>query len=400
VGAADLLRGVDRAAFAVAFALRLREEGIAIGLPAIETFTLALSSGEAETLSKLYWLARVSLIRRQPDVVIFDRVFAAVFDDVVLRLDPNSRRRAMSPEAEARWAQLPAPTTVQDDEPGAGLPWATLPKPTETTEADADEAEIMVPERLPSRLEALGDVPFDQLDPEDLALLGDWFAQALSHWPTRRSRRMVTHPAGRTVSLRPTLAAARRTGWEPIELVRTRPQRRPRRVVMLSDISQSMQPYAAAYLHLMRASVIATDAEVFAFATSLTRLTPVLRHRSVAEAIKQAEQAVTDRFGGTRIATNLHTLLHSRHGGLTRGAIVIIASDGWDSDDPADLAAGMARLRRLAHRVIWMNPRAAAPGYAPLVGAMAAALPYCDALVPAHTLRTMADVLAAITRAH
>jgi uncharacterized protein with von Willebrand factor type A (vWA) domain len=159
-----------------------------------------------------------------------------------------------------------------------------------------------------------------------------------------------------------------------------------------------VRAYATAYLHLMRAAVIATDAEVFAFATTLTRLTPALSHRSVDEAIEQASRAVTDRFGGTRIASNVRALLRSRHGGVIRGAIVIIASDGWDGDEPAELAAGMARLRRRAHRVIWLNPRAAAAEYAPLVGAMAAALPFCDDLVPAHTLRAMADVLTAITR--
>jgi uncharacterized protein with von Willebrand factor type A (vWA) domain len=257
---------------------------------------------------------------------------------------------------------------------------------------------VAIPERRASRRESLATTPFDQLDPADLALLGRWFEDARQRWPTRRSRRMVRHPAGRTVALRPTLARARRTGWEPIELVRTTPASRPRRVVMLCDVSQSMQAYTTAYLHLMRAAVLCTDAEVFAFATTLTRLTPVLSHRSVIEAIDQAERVVTDRFGGTRIAGNLRALLRSRHGGLTRGAIVIIASDGWDSDAPAELTAVMARLARRAHRVIWMNPRVAAPGYAPLVGSMAAALPYCDDLVPAHTLRGLADVLAAITR--
>ena len=146
---------------------------------------------------------------------------------------------------------------------------------------------------------------------------------------------------------------------------------------MLCDVSQSMQAYANAYLHLMRAAVLAADAEVFAFATSLTRLTSVLAHRSVSVAVDQATETVTDRFGGTRIASNLEVLLRSRYGGLLRGAVVIIASDGWDSDEPDRLGLAMARLHRRAHRVVWMNPRVAAPGFAPLVGAMAAALPYC-----------------------
>ena len=156
-----------------------------------------------------------------------------------------------------------------------------------------------------------------------------------------------------------------------------------------------MQAHATAYLHLMRAAVRATDAEVFAFATSLTRLTPILAHREVDVAMELASEAVDDRFGGTRIATNLRALLASRHGHDTRGAIVVIASDGWDADPPEAMAAAMARLRRRAHRVVWLNPRAGAPGYVPRVGAMAAALPFVDDLLPAATLE---DLLAAIER--
>lgn len=395
--AAALLRGVDRAAFAVAFALRLREHGISVGFSGIEIFTRALGVAGLGSLSDLYWVARISLIRRERDLANFDRVFAAVFDDVVLRLDPNARR-GTAPISEAGWAELPsADAAGLDQEDGGGLPWATLPRVVASDESTGD-TEIGVPQRLPSRLEGLADTPFDQLNPAELALLGAWFETALASWPTRRTRRTRSHPAGRTIALRPTLARARETGWEPIELVRTRPVRRRRRVVMLCDVSQSMQPYATAYLHLMRAAATSAEAEVFAFATSLTRLTAVLNHHSDAEAIDLASREVTDRFGGTRIATNVRALLRSRHGGATRGAIVLIASDGWDGDDPDELAAGMARLRRRAHRVIWMNPRAAAPGYAPLVGAMAAALPYCDELLPAHTLRAMNDVLTAVTR--
>ena len=158
-----------------------------------------------------------------------------------------------------------------------------------------------------------------------------------------------------------------------------------------------MQPYAAAYLHFMRAAAVATRAEVFAFSTSLTRLTIVLGHRSPQVAVAQADRRVVDRFGGTRIASNLLALLASPHGQSVRGAVVLIASDGWDGDDPDDLARVMARISRRAHRVVWMNPRASAPGYAPLVGALAAALPYCDAHLPARTVRDLALVLDAVT---
>jgi len=139
---------------------------------------------------------------------------------------------------------------------------------------------------------------------------------------------------------------------------------------------------------------LAADAEVFAFATSSTRLTTVLAHRSAEVAIEQATDKVVDRFGGTRIATNLQALLSSRHGGTLRGAVVVIGSDGWDSDPPEQLAKAMARLSRRAHRVIWMNPRAGAPGFEPKVATMAAALPYCDVLLPADTFRSLERVVA------
>jgi uncharacterized protein len=123
----------------------------------------------------------------------------------------------------------------------------------------------------------------------------------------------------------------------------------------------------------------------------------VLAHASPESAVDLATEKVADRFGGTRIATNLRALLGSHHGERCRGAIVLVASDGWDSDPPEELARAMARLRRRAHRIVWLNPRAAAEGFAPLAGGMAAALPYCDALLPADTVGGLADVVDAIT---
>src|SRR4051794_18621959 len=246
---AAMLPGIDRAAFAVALAMRLRQHGVAVDMTGIEAFTRALALRSAQgdgTRSELYWLARITLLRRQPDLAAFDQVFAAVFDEVVLRLDPNARRRRPSaPRADDVWAGLPdAGSGLETD--GGGLPWATLPAPISAAQPPGD-SELGIPQRLASRLEGLADTPFDQFTEADLELLDSWFETARRDWPTRRSRRMVTHPAGRTIALRPTLALARRTGWEPIELVRTRQLRRPRRVVMLCDVSQSMQAYAAAY---------------------------------------------------------------------------------------------------------------------------------------------------------
>ncbi|HEX7133596.1 MAG TPA: VWA domain-containing protein [Iamia sp.] len=391
-----MLRGVDRAAFAVALIHRLRGAGVAVPLTAAETLTAALGICPPVDRARLYWTARVSLLRREQDRERFDAVFAAVFD-AVRGVDPHARRRPTGLDAGPGPAvQVPVPgSEAAAAEPGgATLPWATLPA-TVTASVAADEG-IAVPERAPSDQPGSADLPFADLDPAELATLAESLGAALQHWPRRRSRRRARHPAGHRVALRATLARSRRTAWEPVELVRTRAVTRPRRVVVLCDVSRSMQPHVAALLHLMRVMATGAHAEVFAFSTTLTRLTPVLAHRSAEQAVDLAGALVDDRFGGTRIATNVQALLRGRHGDATRGAIVLIASDGWDADPPDELAAAMARLRRRAHRVVWLNPRLAAPEYAPRVGALAAALPHVDAHLPAHSLRALAAALASV----
>jgi len=168
-------------------------------------------------------------------------------------------------------------------------------------------------------------------------------------------------------------------------------------VTLLVDVSQSMEAYSRAYLHVMRALARTNQAETFAFSTSLTRLTAALAHRSAEQALTLASELVVDRWGGTRLATSLAELLSSRHGNALRGGVLVVASDGWDGDPPELLARAMRRARLRAHRVVWLNPRAGAPGFEPLVGSMAAALPYCDAFLPAHTLRAVIEALDVVT---
>ncbi|MGC5022677.1 vWA domain-containing protein [Micromonospora sp. DT47] len=379
-----MLRGVDRAAFAVAFADRLRHAGVPAGLTNVDDFVRALAASPPVSMSTLYWTARISLVRRRAHLAAFDRVFAAVFADA----PPLPLTRSAAPGRRDE-VHVPVPADTDDAGPGGGLPWATLPPAV--AEARESDAALRLPERRPGALAVLADRPFEELDAAQVALLGDALRAAVAGWPTRRTRRQAVGPAGRRVALRPTIARARRTAWEPVEVVRERPVRRPRRVVLLCDVSESMRAQATAYLHLMRAFAVIADAEVFAFATTLTRLTVALRHTSAAAAVAHANAAVTDRFGGTRIATNLRALLASHHGNAVRGAVVVIGSDGWDSDPPGELATTMARLRRRAYRIVWLNPRAGAPGFVPRVAGMAAALPYCDRLLPAGTFRDLAD---------
>jgi uncharacterized protein with von Willebrand factor type A (vWA) domain len=392
-----LLRGVDRAAFAVALVARLRAAGVVVSASGPAGFVAALDRLAPVLRSDLYWAARLTLVNRADDLAGFDAVFGAVFSDAVTGMDPVSLKASQKSAA----ASVPGVRGAQGATlDGSGLPWATRPAsitPAELPElADTD---IAIPDTLPSRLVARADDAFETFDDADLRLIGTWLEQATARWPRRRSLRREPSRHGTRIDLRQTMRASRTTGWEAVRLARTRRRKRRRRIVFLCDVSRSMQPYATIYLHLMRATMLGAATirpEVFAFSTSLTRLTAVLSHRSAEVALARANAKVGDRYGGTQLGRSVAALLAEPHGSALRGAIVIIASDGWDADPPETLGRAMVRLRRRAHRVVWLNPRAAAPDYRPLAGSMAAALPYCDALVPAHSLSGLRGLFAAL----
>ena len=395
-GAVSVLGGVDRGTLVAAFGDRLRRAGVPVTLTSMTTFADALSAASPSTVPELYWLARLSLVARQEEIEAFELVFDAAFRDAILPVDPHARRGGDDEQGgEDDVLQSMAVPPRGEDRNAGGLPWFTLPQ----MHAGPDDEEPDVrrlPDPLPSAVERLADTPLDELDPEELAMLGRWLEASSYRWPTRRSRRTTVRGGGRRVALRETLAASRHTGWEPFELKHHHPVRRPLTVTMLVDVSQSMQTWSSAYLHLMRAFARTRRAETFAFSTSLTRLTPALSHHSATVAVARAGEEVVDRYGGTHLAASLTELLTSRHGNALRGGVLVIASDGWDSDPPAQLAAAMARAARRTRRIVWLNPRAAAEGFQPLVGSMAAALPYCDAFLPADRLRALPEVFDAI----
>lgn len=168
---------------------------------------------------------------------------------------------------------------------------------------------------------------------------------------------------------------------------------------MISDVSGSMESFARIYLHLMRALVMKANAEVFTFSTSLRRVTVQLRDRDPQAAIDRMSNEVTDRFGGTRIAASLNELLASPVWSCRlRGAVVVITSDGWESDEPAALDHAMQRLARFAHRLVWINPRAGDRDFTPSTQGMAAALPHVDSFHSGHSLGAMRDVIAALSQ--
>jgi len=399
-----LLRGVDLAAFAAALVARLRGVGVLVSANGPASFVQALRALVPDTTSALYWAARLTLVNRMEDLGAFDAVFASVFGFGSTSRDGTKGREPLLP---VPGPKTPAPPAAGTLHPAGGrstanqtVPWATRA----TTKRDhTPDPSVFWPDFLPSRIAALADEPFDRFDPEDLRLLGSWLEATAARWPRRRSLRFERSGSGKRIDLRATMNASRATGWESVILARTRPRRRPRRVVLVCDVSRSMQPYAAIYLHLMRAAALRQAGirpEVFAFSTSLTRLTSVLSHRSAEVALERANAKVTDRYGGTFIGRSIAALLAPPQGNALRGAVVIIASDGWDSDSPDVLEHALERVRRRAELVVWLNPRAARTDFEPLAGSMAAALPYCDLFLPAHSLTGLHRLLLALASNH
>ncbi len=216
--------------------------------------------------------------------------------------------------------------------------------------------------------------------------------------PQRRPRRRRRARRGAHVDLRRTLRGSLRTGGDPIRLARRERRDVPRRLVLLCDISGSMEPYARAFLQFMTSAADSgPNVETFVFATRLTRITRALAARRPERAMARAAAAAPDWSSGTRIGDALKAF-NDRHGrrGMARGAVVVILSDGWERGDPALVGREMERLARLAYRIVWVNPRAAAPGFSVGAGGMRAALPWCDALVSGHSLEALGAVADAI----
>jgi hypothetical protein len=262
--------------------------------------------------------------------------------------------------------------------------------------ADADDTPVPA---AWSDVELRVDKDFANYTPAEAALARELIRTLAQRGPMRLSRR--TRPVRRRMhgvhgfDTRALVRSSLRTGGEPVQRTWRAPTERPRPVVLVCDVSGSMTPYARMLLQYMHACVAARRrVEAFAFGTRLTRITFELGGRDHDRALDRATKAVTDLAGGTRIGAALGTLNREHGRRLGRGAVVVILSDGWDRGDPGALCAEMARLRRSAHRLIWMNPLAAHPQYEPLTRGMQAALPHVDRLLAGNSLRSLYELAA------
>jgi uncharacterized protein with von Willebrand factor type A (vWA) domain len=381
----------DLAAVAGAFAEHLHRAGLPVSPERAGWFAAAIAAATPTATDELYWLGCATLVTAHEHLAVFDAVFAQVFGGMVddaVRGDPNAP--ATQPAAAARRTDTPKSRSGQSVAASSGGLRAPGSSNGEDGEGEGVVAAVSGEERLARK-------DFGRCTPEELAALTELIGALALAAPRRPNRRRARHPAGDRLDLRRTLRRAQRTGGDPVRHVHRRRNDRPRRVVLIADVSGSMETYSRAYLYLLHGAVRSVRAEAFLFATRLTRTTRQLRVSSPELALQRATASTVDFAGGTRIGDALKEF-NDRWGrrGLARGAVVVIVSDGWDGGDPDRVGEQMARLARLAHRIVWVNPRKQSDRYEPAVGGMRAALPYVDAFVSGHSLAAMDDVLAAI----
>jgi uncharacterized protein len=391
---------LDLPPLVAAFSRRLHDAGVPVTAERAAAFARALNLvGRVGTLSRrrLYWTARAVFVSDLGQVRIFDAVFAEVFGAAAPQTAApqlrDTRQVAGSPDSPP--ASEPGDAKAHTHETEA---WSAGSARTPSgARPDAPEHELPVP-MVASDEEVIRSKRFDALEPGELVALYRLMARLTLATPRRRTRRAQRRRHGEAIDLRRTLRGSLRTGGDPIRLARRHRRVVNRRLVLLCDISGSMEPYARAYLQFLTCAAASdSEAEAFVFATRLTRLTRALHSRNPERAIQRAAAAAPDWSSGTRIGDALKTF-NDRHGrrGMARGAVVVILSDGWERGDPALVAQEMERLSRLAYRIIWVNPRAAAAGFLPRAGGMAAALPFCDQLVGGQTLAALDEVVEAI----
>ncbi|MEU9187061.1 VWA domain-containing protein [Streptomyces sp. NPDC048484] len=367
--------GVDAPGVLVGFARALRAAGVDAGPDRVHALIGALDVLRPGVRSDVYWSGRLTLCGSRDDLERYDRVFAAYFGGSVSRGGAVRGVRATRLRV-----------TVRDAGPA--------PRTGDESERDAVPAAV-----LASSAEVLRHRDFADLTDAERGQLRRLLAVFALPGEPRRTARL--RPARRgSFDPRRTVREVLRRGGELAPPRRRTRAERPRRVVLLVDVSGSMAAYADALLRFAHAAAHGgrVRTEVFTIGTRLTRVTRELTHRDPGTALAAVAAAVPDWRGGTRLGELLRAFL-DRWGqrGMARGAVVVVLSDGWERGDPELLAAQMRRLHRLAHRVIWANPRKARPGYAPLAAGMAAALPSVDAFVEGHSLAAL-ERLAAVVR--
>jgi uncharacterized protein with von Willebrand factor type A (vWA) domain len=363
----------------VTFGRVLREAGLEVGPGRLCDAIAGLDLVDLTRRDDVYWTLRQTLVSRHEDLDAFDRAFRAWF--LRAPTQPQARR---GPEAQSMRLVRAATAKGADD----------------GREAEGEEAALgWSPEDL------LREKDFAELTSTEFEHVSRLIAELASSRPRRRSRRLRPHHRGHDLDMRRLVRASLATGGDAADRTFRRRVHVPRKLVVICDVSGSMEAYSRALVLFLHALVLTgRGVEAFAFGTRLTRLTPDLTGRDPEHALEAAAARVVDWSGGTRIGASLKAF-NDEWGrrALTRGAVVLIVSDGWEREDAALVGHEMARLARQAYAVVWVNPLKGHPDYQPLAGGMRAALPYIDRFLPGHNLASLeqlAAVLDGIERRH
>lgn len=365
----------------VTFGRVLREAGLEVGPGRVIDALCGLDAVELERRDDVYWALRQTLVSRVEDLDAFDRAFAAWFlrapDLAPPRTPTTERRRAAKVEGRDGADEVAEEAGPEGEERAAG--WS------------ADEL--------------LRQKDFSELSSEELAKLRRLIAELARARPRRRSRRLRRHPRGDVLDMRRLVRKSLATGGDPVDRAFRSRLETHRKLIVLCDVSGSMEPYSRAILLFVHGLLESgRGVEAFVFGTRLTRVTEELSGPDPEKALLEASRRVVDWSGGTRIGASLKAFndLWGRRA-LSRGAVVVVVSDGWEREDTVTVAREMARLGRCAYAVVWVNPLKGHPDYEPLAGGMRAALPFVDRFLPGHNLASLEDlagVLAGIERRH
>ncbi len=358
----------------VLFGRALRRLGVDATLPQILTLIEALDHVELRRRHQLKDAARTILVQRREQIEIFDRAFDLFFSTAAFK--PRERIDLGRLLRRTLRRSKPVAPAADDGEPSTG--------------AEGD-AELLDVRATYSAGETLRHKDFAELTGGELATVRRMMLERPWHIDLRRTRRKVAAAKGPYLDVRRTLRRSLRSGGELVDLQWRRRRQKPRPLVVLCDISGSMEAYSRIFLQFIYALATATDRlEAFVFGTRLTRISRQLQHRDVDQALRQAAAAVVDWGGGTRIGESFKRFNYDwGRRVLGRGAVVAVLSDAWDRGDVDLLERETARLRRSCGRLLWLNPLIGSPGYEPLTRGIRKVLPYIDDFLPIHNLTSL-----------
>ena len=383
---------------AVGFGRSLRAARLAIDLGAAVDFARALTLVDIGDREQVRAAGAAVFVRRRDDRATYDAAFDAWWRRRGSRMPPNSGPTTMRNDDDA---------ATEENVPGATPPEAGsersamspdergTPIPTDGSEEADDEAPIegvVISPDAYSKGEVLRHREFDRMTPAELRDAERLVDALIPRLERRRTRRYELHSHGRRLAPRAMFRSNLGTGGQLLTWVWRRQIREPRSLVVLCDISGSMERHSRLLLRFIQALSAASEVrtESFVFGTRLTRVTRLLRDRDRDRALARVADSVNDWAGGTRIGDSFRTFNQQwARRSLRTSGVVVVVSDGWDRGDPAIVATETARLRRNCHRLIWLNPLAGTPGYQPLAGGMRAAFPYIDDFLPAGTVASL-----------